>query len=136
VTLELDPHHAEVAQTNLDRAGVGDRVEIRVGRAVDSLARLRAEGAGPFDLTFIDADKPGNPKYVAAAVDLSHPGSLVVVDNVVRAGAVIDATTNNDAVRGTRRMFEVLAADDRVDATAIQTVGMKGHDGLAFALVR
>jgi predicted O-methyltransferase YrrM len=129
VSLEYAPKHAEVARTNLARAGLADRVEVRVGRALDLLPTLE----GPFDFTFIDADKPSNPDYFQWALRLSRPGSVIVVDNVVRAGGVADP--HGDAsVQGTRRMFEVIAAEPRVEATAVQTVGAKGWDG--FCLIR
>lgn len=135
LTLEIDPTHAEVARANLDRAGVGDRAEIRLGPAHDTLRALRREGAGPFDLTFVDADKEGNADYVDQAVRLSRPGSLIVVDNVVRGGAVADEASTDPRVRGVRRLHEALAADPRVSATAVQTVGSKGWDGLTVVLV-
>ncbi|HYI61217.1 MAG TPA: O-methyltransferase [Acidimicrobiales bacterium] len=135
VTLEIDPARAEVARANLDRAGVGDRTEVRVGPALEGLRALHREGAGPFDLTFVDADKEGNADYVDWAVRLSRPGSLIVVDNVVRAGAVVDEASTDPRVRGVRRLHDTLAADARVTATAIQTVGSKGWDGLTVVLV-
>jgi predicted O-methyltransferase YrrM len=135
VSLEIDPHHADVARANCDRAGVGDRVEIRVGPASNSLAALAAEAGTPFDMAFIDADKPGNPAYVQAALGLSRPGGLIVVDNVVRAGRILDAGSKDEAVIGTRRLFDMIAAEPRLDATAIQTVGSKGWDGLAIMRV-
>ncbi|KWX00485.1 O-methyltransferase [Carbonactinospora thermoautotrophica] len=135
ITLEADPKHAEVARANIARAGLADVVEVRLGRALDTLPRLAAEGHGPFDLIFIDADKPSNPDYFAWALKLSHPGSLIITDNVVRDGAVIDADSDDPRVQGTRRFFELLAAEPRVSATAIQTVGDKGYDGFAIALV-
>ena len=134
-TLEIDPRHAEVAERNLARAGLADLVTVHVGRAVDTLARLAAEGAGPFDLVFVDADKQSNAEYFDFAVRLSRPGSLVVVDNVVRQGAVVDPATDDPAVAGTRRLNEAMAADRRVSVTEIQTVGSKGYDGFALALV-
>ncbi len=135
VTLEIDPHHAETARGNLRRAGVLDRVEIRVGRAADSLAKLAAEGAKPFDLIFIDADKPSNPEYFKWALKLARPGTAIVVDNVVRDGKVADAGSRDADVLGTRRMFEQMAAEPRVSASVLQTVGAKGYDGLALAVV-
>jgi predicted O-methyltransferase YrrM len=135
VTLEVERHHAEVARRNLARAGVSELVEVRLGPAAESLAALVAEGAGPFDLVFIDADKPSNALYLARALELSRPGSAIVVDNVVRGGAVVDATRDDPDVAGTRATYEWLAAEPRVRATAIQTVGAKGHDGFALALV-
>jgi predicted O-methyltransferase YrrM len=135
VTLEANGRCAEVAQANLERAGLADAVELRVGRALDTLPLLAAEGAGPFDLVFIDADKRSNPEYLQWALELSRPGSLIVADNVVRGGAVADADTVDPSVMGVRRFLELVAAEPRLTATAIQTVGEKGHDGLALALV-
>jgi predicted O-methyltransferase YrrM len=129
VSLESVPKHAEVARANLARAGLADRAEVRVGRALDLLPTLE----GPFDFTFIDADKPSNPDYFAWALRLSRPGSVIVVDNVVRAGGVADSH-GDPSVQGTRRMFEAIAAEPRVEATAVQTVGSKGWDG--FCLIR
>ena len=110
-------------------------VELRLGRALDTLPQLAAEGHGPFDLIFIDADKPNNPAYFTWALKLSRQGSLIIVDNVVREGAVIDAASNDPSVQGTRRLNELLATEPRITATAIQTVGSKGYDGFALALV-
>lgn len=135
VTLELDPAYAEVARGNLERAGVAGLVEVRVGRALETLPILAAENAGPFDLLFVDADKPSNPEYFTWALELSRPGSLIVIDNVVREGAVIDEASDDPGVQGVRLMNELLAAEPRVSATAIQTVGSKGYDGFAVALV-
>jgi len=134
VTLELDLRHAAVARLNLETAGVAGQVEIRVGRAVDTLAAMVAAGEAPFDFVFIDADKPNNPAYLDYAVKLSRPGALIVVDNVVRNGAVVDPRSTDSGVIGVRAMMERIAADPRLDATAIQTVGGKGYDG--FALIR
>jgi predicted O-methyltransferase YrrM len=135
ITLEADPKHAEIARTNIARAGLSDVVELRLGRAQETLPQLAAEGRGPFDLIFIDADKPGYPDYLAWALRLSRRGSLIVADNVVRKGAVIDAASDDPRVQGVRRFNELLAAEPRVSATAIQTVGSKGYDGFAIALV-
>jgi predicted O-methyltransferase YrrM len=135
VTLEINPRHAEVAAASIERAGLADRVEVRVGPALDTLPQLEADGRGPFDLVFIDADKPGNADYFRWAVRLSRPGSLIVVDNVVRGGSIADESADDDSVRGTRRVLEAMAAEPRVSATVIQTVGSKGYDGLAIALV-
>jgi predicted O-methyltransferase YrrM len=132
ITLESDARHAEVARANLDRAGLAGMVEVRLGSALETLPTL----AGPFDLVFIDADKENNAAYFSWAVRLSRPGTLIVVDNVVRGGTIIDASHHDPRVHGTRRFHEVLAAERRVVATAIQTVGSKGHDGLAIAVVR
>jgi predicted O-methyltransferase YrrM len=135
VTLEVDPHHAAVAQANIDRAGVAHAVEIRVGPAVDSLPALAAEGFGPIDFAFIDADKQHNPDYFEWAMKLSRVGTTIVVDNVIRDGKVIDSSCHDADVEGTRRFNERLAAEKRVTATEIQTVGSKGYDGFAIALV-
>jgi predicted O-methyltransferase YrrM len=136
VTLELEPRHAEVARENLRRAGVLDRVDLRVGRALDSLAELHAAGAEPFDLIFIDADKPNNPAYLEWALKLSRPGTTIAVDNVVREGRVIDAKSRDGDIQGTRRMTELMGTDPRLSATVLQTVGAKGYDGIALAVVR
>jgi predicted O-methyltransferase YrrM len=136
VTLEADPAHAEVARRNLERAGMGGRVEVRIGPALETLPTLAAEAAGPFDLVFVDADKPSNPDYLLWALRLTRPGSLIVADNVVREGTVLDAGSEDPRVQGVRRFHELLAADPRVEATVIQTVGRKGHDGFALARVR
>jgi predicted O-methyltransferase YrrM len=135
ISLELDPHHAEVARANLKAAGVDDRAQVRVGRAVDSLAALAEERPEPFDLVFIDADKPSNPDYLAWALRLSRPGTVIVVDNVVRGGAVIDPGSPDPNVQGVRRLADLIAAEPRLTATAIQTVGAKGYDGFILARV-
>jgi len=135
VTLEADPGHAEVARANIGRAGLAAIVELRLGPALDTLPQLAAEGGGPFDLIFIDADKPSYPAYLGWALRLSRRGTLIVADNVVRDGAVIDAGSDDPRVRGVRHFNELLAAEPRVSATAIQTVGSKGYDGFAIALV-
>jgi predicted O-methyltransferase YrrM len=135
VTLEADPAFAEVALANLGRAGVADKVEIRVGRAQDTMPALIEEGAEPFDLIFIDADKPSTPDYFLWAVKLARRGALIVVDNVVREGRVVDAASNSPHIQGLRRFYALAATDPRVSGTAIQTVGSKGHDGLAILLV-
>ena len=131
VTLEALEKHAAVARKNIARAGLAEVVEIRVGQALDALPGLQA----PFDLSFIDADKQNNAEYFRWALKLSRPGSLIVVDNVVREGAVIDARSRDASVQGVRRLNELIAAEPRVAATAIQTVGLKGYDGFALALV-
>lgn len=131
VTLERDPRHAAVATDNLARAGVADVVEIVVGPALDTLPTLD----GPFDLVFVDADKPSNAEYLAHALRLSRPGALIVVDNVVRGGRVVDPTDDDPSVVGSRRLTEALAAEPRLSATEVQTVGSKGYDGFALALV-
>ncbi len=135
ITLEADPKHADIARANIARAGLADVVELRVGRALETLPRLAAEGHGPFDVIFIDADKVSTPEYVAWALTLSRRGSLIIVDNVVRDGAVADADSGDPAIQGVRRSIDLLAAEPRVSATAIQTVGSKGYDGFALALV-
>ncbi len=136
VTLELDPHHAEVARANLERAGLGGRCEVRVGPAAETLWAMIAVGEGPFDLVFIDADKPGNVAYLEAALELARPGSVIVVDNVVRGGRVLEADSTDRSVVGTRALFDAVAAEPRLDATAIQTVGDKGWDGFLLAVVK
>ena len=136
MTLELEPRHAAVAKANFQRAGVSDIVEIRVGRALDSLPKLASEQPAPFDFIFIDADKPGNPQYLEWALRLVRPGSVIVLDNVIREGAVIEAHSSDANVEGARRGFDFLGADPRLDATALQTVGSKGYDGFAIAIVR
>jgi predicted O-methyltransferase YrrM len=135
ITLEADPKHAEVARANIARAGLAQVVELRLGPALETLPRLAAEGAGPFDLIFIDADKPGYPDYFRWALKLSRRGSVIIADNVVRDGAVIDPASDDPRVQGMRRFNELLAAEPRVSATEIQTVGSKGYDGFALALV-
>jgi predicted O-methyltransferase YrrM len=135
VTLEADPKHADVARASIARAGLAEVVEVRLGPALDTLPALAAEGRGPFDLVFVDADKPSTPDYVAWALHLTRPGSLIVVDNVVRGGRVADAASGDADVRGIRRAIELIAAEPRLSATAIQTVGGKGYDGFAVALV-
>jgi len=135
ISLEADPRHAAVARENVARAGLAGWVEIRVGRALDTLPQIAAEGRGPFDLFFIDADKPSNPDYFAWALRLSRSGSLIIADNVVREGAVAAAANGDANVRGVRRFLELMAAEPRVSATAIQTVGCKGYDGFAIARV-
>jgi predicted O-methyltransferase YrrM len=135
ITLEMNPDFAEVARSNIANAGLADRVQVRVGKALDTLPQLEAEGAGPFDLIFIDADKPSTPDYFDWAVRLSRKGSLIIVDNVVREGAILAAQSENKHVRGLRGFYTRVAQDPRVTATAFQTVGNKGHDGLAIVRV-
>ena len=135
ITLESDPKHAEVARANLGRGGRAGAVEVRLGRAIDSLPRIAAEAGGTFELIFIDADKPSTADYFGWALRLSRAGSVIIVDNVVRKGAVADADTTDAAVQGIRRFNAALAAEKRVSATELQTVGSKGHDGFALALV-
>lgn len=135
VTLEADPAYAEVARANIARAGLADVVEVRVGPALETLPALAAEGYGPFDVVFIDADKPSNPDYLAWSVELTRPGSLIIADNVVRDGDVVDADSADPKVQGVRRFTELVAADPTLSATALQTVGDKGYDGLMAVLV-
>jgi predicted O-methyltransferase YrrM len=135
ITLENDPRHADVARANLGNAGLGRLVQVRVGAALDTLPQLVAEGRGPFDLFFIDADKVNTPSYFTWALTLSRPGSLIIVDNVIRDGAVADASSTDQAVQGMRQFFERVRSEPRVEATAIQTVGVKGYDGLALLRV-
>lgn len=135
LTLEADPRHAEIARGNIARAGLAGVVEVRVGKALETLPRLLDAGEGPFDLTFIDADKPSTTDYFDWALRLSRPGSLIIVDNVVRGGEVADPASESESVRAIRRFLDRLAAEPRVTATAVQTVGAKGYDGLAIALV-
>lgn len=129
-TLEIDAHHASVARENLHDAGLADVVDVRVGPAVESLDALRAEGGPPFDAAFVDADKPSNTAYLAAALDLVRPGGLIVVDNVVRQGAVADAGSDDPRVLGSRAVIEAAGRDPRVGGTVVQTVGAKGYDGM------
>ncbi|MFD7224082.1 O-methyltransferase [Streptomyces sp. NPDC059892] len=135
ISLEYDPAHAEVARANLAHAGLDKIAEVRTGPALESLPVLAAEDAGTFDLVFIDADKKNNPHYVEWALKLTRPGSLIIVDNVVRNGAVADADSTDAAVLGTRRAIELMAEHPRLSATAVQTVGTKGYDGFALARV-
>ena len=135
VTLEADPKHAEVARANLDRAGLGRVTEVVMGPALETLARLEREGEEPFDLVFIDADKQSTPDYFYWALRFTRSGSVIVVDNVVREGAILDPEDQDPSVEGIRRFYELARGDARVDATAIQTVGVKGYDGFAIVLV-
>lgn len=140
ITLEANPQYAEVARTNFAKAGLTEVVELREGPALEALPQLAAEDQGPFDLIFIDADKQNNPGYFEWALKLSRLGSLIITDNVVRGGAILDSTIEDPhhgaaGVEGIRRFYELLAAESRVSATAIQTVGSKGYDGFAMALV-
>ena len=132
ITLEADPKHAEVARSNIARANLADLVEVRIGRALDALPKLAAENVAAFDMFFIDADKKNIPAYFTWCLRLSHPGSVIVVDNVVRDGAVIDPHAQEAGIQGIRRFFEMAAAEPRVVGTALQTVGVKGHDGFAI----
>ncbi len=135
ITLEAEPRNAEVAVANIGLAGLSDAVDLRVGAALDVLPDLEAENAGPFDLTFIDADKVHTPDYFAWALARSHPGSLIVADNVVRGGTLAEADSDDPATAAQRRLHEQIAADPRLTATTIQTVGVKGYDGFTIALV-
>ena len=136
VTLEVDPHHAEVANVTFAEAEVSDRVQLRLGAALDTLPRLAEEGVGPFDLVFVDADKANNAAYFDWAVRLGRAGTVVIVDNVIRSGHVVEADSTAPDVVGTRRFHEAMAADERVVGTAIQTVGAKGWTGFSIALVK
>jgi predicted O-methyltransferase YrrM len=135
ITLEANGKHAEVARKNIANAGLADKVEVRVGAALVTLPKLQEEGAGPFDFFFLDADKPNNPAYFEWALKLSRKGSVIVADNVVRWGAITDDKSTDPNVKGVRHFLEVVAREKRVSATAIQTVGAKGHDGFALAVV-
>ena len=135
ITLEVDAHHAQVARANLDAAGL-QNVEVRLGPARATMPQLIDESAGPFDLIFIDADKVGYPDYLRWSLDLSRPGSLIIADNVVRHGEILDADSADASNRAIREFNAMLAAEPRLDATVVQVVGVKGHDGLAFAVAR
>jgi predicted O-methyltransferase YrrM len=135
ITLEAVEKHAAVAKKNIARAGLADRVDLRLGRAIDTLPKLAAEGAGPFDFIFIDADKPSNCDYFGWALKLSRSGTAIVVDNVVRTGKVTDAASADANVQGVRKLYEMLSSEKRVSVTALQTVGSKGYDGFAIAVV-
>jgi predicted O-methyltransferase YrrM len=135
ITLEAEPRHAEVARSNIARANLTDVVDIRLGKALEILPELVSEGLGPFDFVFIDADKENTALYFDWSLKLTRPGSIIIVDNVVRKGAVVNADSDDANVQGVRRFYEKLAAEPRVSATAIQTVGSKGYDGFAIALV-
>jgi predicted O-methyltransferase YrrM len=135
VTLEINPDYAQVARANFERAGLAGKIELRLGPAIETLPKLSAEDHPPFDLVFIDADKASTPEYFAWALKLSRPGTIIMVDNVVRNGAVTDATSTDPSVQGVRRFLELSAAEPRVSATALQTVGSKGYDGFALLIV-
>jgi predicted O-methyltransferase YrrM len=135
ISLEFNPKHAEIARANIARAGLSHLVDIRVGAALDTLPKLQMEISEPFDLVFIDADKPNNAAYLRFAIKLSHPGTLIIVDNVIRDGAVADAASTDKDVLGARQLFDALANEPRLSATALQTVGSKGYDGFAMAIV-
>ncbi len=135
VTLEFDPHHAEVAGANLSRAGVAERVDLRVGLAIESLPKLMGTADAPFDLIFIDADKESYAEYLDWSLKLSRPGTVIVADNVVRDGKVVDPECDDPRVQGIRRFAARLAAEPRLSSTAMQTVGVKGYDGFTLAVV-
>ena len=135
-TLEADPEHAEVARACIERAGLARLVDLRVGPALEALPRLEEEGAGPFDLVFIDADKANTPEYFTWSLERTRPGGLIVADNVIRDGALVDESNEEPAIAAQRRLHEMLAAERRVEATTIQTVGVKGYDGFSLALVK
>lgn len=136
ITLEYSPQHAEVARANIERAGLSQVVQVRVGAALDTLPQLAAEGHGPFDMVFIDADKVNTPAYFNYALKLTRPGSLIITDNVVREGSVVEADSTDASVQGVRHFNAILAANPNVTATILQTVGIKGYDGLAIAIVK
>jgi caffeoyl-CoA O-methyltransferase len=135
ITIETNPAHAELAKTNLRHAGLTDRVDLRIGKGLDLLPAIAAESAGPFDLVFIDADKPPYTEYFHWALRLSRPGTLLIFDNVVREGKVLDPSSDDPAVRGVRRLNDALAAEPRVSATILANVGTKSYDGMAIAVV-
>jgi predicted O-methyltransferase YrrM len=135
ITLEANAMHADIARANIERAGLTGRIEIRLGSALETLPQLAAEKQPPFDFTFVDADRTNLTEYFDWAVKLSHPGSVIIVDNVVRKGGVIDASSEDPNVKGVRRFNDRLTSDTRVTATMMQTVSAKGHDGFAMALV-
>jgi predicted O-methyltransferase YrrM len=135
ITLEFEPLHAATAKSNIANAGLSALVDIRVGPALDSLAKLVADKTAPFDLIFIDADKPNNPLYLDFALKLSHPGTLILVDNIVRDGAIIDAASEDPRVQGQRQLLTAMSVNPRLTSTALQTVGSKGYDGFAMAIV-
>jgi predicted O-methyltransferase YrrM len=136
VTLEIDPKHAELARANLKNAGVSDRVEIRLGVAMDTLRTMHEKGEEPFDLIFIDADKKSMPEYLGWSLKLSRPGTVIIADNVVRDGKVIEPDHPDENIQGVRRMTEMMAVEPRLSATAIQTVGARGYDGFVMAVVK
>ena len=136
VTLEANARHARIARANLERAGLAGMVDVRVGNAIDTLPLLLDEGIAPFDLIFIDADKPGYPQYLEWSIKLSRPGTAIIADNVVRRGAVTDSKSTDPDIHGVRRFFDLMAEHPRLSATAIQTVGVKGYDGFALAIVK
>jgi predicted O-methyltransferase YrrM len=135
ITLEAEPKHAEVARKNFARAGVESKVELRVGKALDTLPRVAADGRGPFDMFFIDANKSNMPEYFEWSLRLARPGSVIIADNVVREGAVLDAKSKDADIQGVRRFLEMVGKEKRVSGTALQTVGTKNYDGFALVLV-
>ncbi|MEC0268993.1 O-methyltransferase [Paenibacillus anseongense] len=136
VTLELDPIHAQVASENISHAQLSELVELRVGDALEQLAQLDSEGVEPFDLIFIDADKPNNPHYLKWALHFSHPGTVIIGDNVIRDGEVINEESQDPRIQGVRQFYDLLADEPRISATAIQTVGSKGYDGFVLGIVK
>ena len=135
VTLEYSELHAKVARENIERAGLSDRIQIRVGPALETLPGVQTDGLAPFDLIFIDADKPNNPNYLEWAVKLARTGTVIVLDNVIRDGKVIEESSDDDSVRGTRAGLAFMGSHPRLKATALQNVGVKGYDGFAIAVV-
>ncbi len=136
ITLEFSPHHAQVAQANLERAGVADKVTIITGRAVDSLNQLIQAGTAPFDMVFIDADKVNTPNYLMLSLQLSRVGTLIIADNIVREGQVLATDSDDENILGIRRFNELVSNDPRLEATALQTVGSKGYDGIGVIIVK
>lgn len=136
VTLEAEEKHAKAAAANISRGGLSSQVELRLGRALESLSRMQEEGAEPFDLIFIDADKPNNGAYLEWSMKFSRPGTVILTDNVIRDGAIVDPANTDAGVHGARLLFERMGADPRLEATALQTVGSKGYDGFAMAVVK
>ncbi|MEO7368159.1 MAG: O-methyltransferase [Gemmatimonadaceae bacterium] len=135
ITLEFDPSHAAVAKSNIERAGLSAIVDVRIGAALDSLSIIASQNEGPFDLFFIDADKVNNPNYLEWAIKLSRKGSVIIVDNVVREGGLADAASNDEAIIASRKVVEMIGRDPRLEGTVVQTVGTKGYDGFAVAMV-
>lgn len=135
ITIEVDKHHGDVAQKNIDNAGLSQKVDLRVGKALDILPQIIAENEGPFDLIFIDADKPPYTEYFEYALQLSRPGTLIICDNVIREGKVLDNNSNDEKVKGVQRLNKMLSQSTQVTATIIHTVGVKDYDGMAIAVV-
>jgi caffeoyl-CoA O-methyltransferase len=136
ISLEIDPHHAAVARKNIERAGLSSKVDILEGKAIDLLPKLLAENSGPFDMIFIDADKPPYAEYFEWALKLSRPGTVIIADNVIRDGKVLDPNPEDPMVKGAQRFNRALAASTRVTATILQTMGLKEYDGMAIAIVK